>query len=156
LNPEDALSQLRDIHQPVTGGLWPPAPGWWLLALIAIALVAVILWLLYRRRQKSLWRRLAEAELNRLSAAAAPSPEWFSRLNTLLKQVSRECYPELHPETLSGEAWISFLLEQAPADRTASRPLVEAMVRSAWLPEASADPAQALAFARQWLGGQKC
>lgn len=156
MNPSDALSQLRDIHQPVSGGLWPPAPGWWLLALIALVLVAIIIWLLYRYRQKSRWRRLAKAELNRLSAAAEPSPEWFSRLNTLLKQIARESHPELYPETLSGEDWINFLLEQAPADRIASRPLVEAMVQSTWQPQASADPAQALTFARQWLGGQKC
>jgi len=156
LNPSDALSQLRDIHPPVTGGLWPPAPGWWLLALVIIALIAVIIWLWRRHRQKSRWRRLAKAELAKLAASAEATPEWFSRLNILLKQVARECYPEQHPQALSGDDWIGFLLERAPAERIASRPLVEAMVRSAWQPQASATPAQALDFARQWLGGQKC
>lgn len=156
MNPPDALSQLKDIHQPPTGGLWPPAPGWWLLALVTLVLIAVSVWLLRRHRQKTRWRRLARAELARLSAVAEPTPEWFSSLNTLLKQIARECYPERHPEALSGQEWIDFLLAQAPADRIASRPLVEAMVHSALQPGASADPNQALDFARHWLGGQKC
>ena len=36
MNPQDPLSQLKDIHLPATGGFWPPAPGWWLLALILL------------------------------------------------------------------------------------------------------------------------
>lgn len=156
MNPPDALSQLKDIHPPVSGGLWPPAPGWWLLVLVTVTAVAVMLWLWRRHRQKSRWRRLAKAELAKLAASAEATPEWFSRLNTLLKQIARECYPEQHPQALSGDDWISFLLERTPAERIASRPLVEAMVRSAWQPRASADPEQAMAFARQWLGGQKC
>ena len=43
--PEQAenplLQQLRDVHLPADVGWWPPAIGWWLLALI-------LGWLLYR------------------------------------------------------------------------------------------------------------
>jgi hypothetical protein len=36
--------QLRDIHGPDPVSWWPPAPGWWLLALGTI----LCLWLLWR------------------------------------------------------------------------------------------------------------
>ncbi|HAU18090.1 MAG TPA: DUF4381 domain-containing protein, partial [Marinobacter adhaerens] len=45
MNPQDPLSQLRDIHLPETGGLWPPAPGWWVLAILLIAVLAALVWL---------------------------------------------------------------------------------------------------------------
>ena len=83
-------------------------------------------------------------------------PAWFTQLNTLLKQAARERYPEQHPEALTGDAWVEFLLKTAPKDRVASRPVAEALVHSAWRPEVSTKPADALAFARLWLGGQKC
>lgn len=47
-----ALAQLRDIHPPLAVSWWPPAPGWWLLALIAVALVGAALVLTRRWRQR--------------------------------------------------------------------------------------------------------
>ncbi|AOY87247.1 hypothetical protein BKP64_03070 [Marinobacter salinus] len=156
MNPQDPLSQLRDIHLPQSGGFWPPAPGWWVLALVLLLLLAVTAWLVRRQRRKSLWKRLAKAELVNLERRAERTGQWFSQLNTLLKRAAREGYPDLHPETLSGEAWIEFLLNYTPSDREASRPVVEAIVYSAWQPTVTADPKQALEFAHRWLGGQKC
>ena len=156
MNPQDPLSQLRDIHLPETGGLWPPAPGWWVLAILLIAVLAALVWLFIRRRQRNRWFRSARAELARLERSAATTPAWFTQLNTLLKQAARERYPEQHPDALTGDAWVEFLLKTAPKDRVASRPVAEALVHSAWRPEVSTKPADALAFARLWLGGQKC
>lgn len=156
MNPQDPLSQLRDIHLPATGGLWPPAPGWWIVGLLLLAaLGAVLLWL-HRRRRRNRWLRTARKELAQLEQTARPAPDWFTALNTLLKQAARQRYPDQHPEAMSGDAWVEFLLATSPRDRIASRPLVEALVESAWRPAASAQPAEVLAFARLWLGGQTC
>lgn len=156
MNPGDPLSQLKDIHLPETGGFWPPAPGWWFLAALALALVAVLVWLALRRRRRQRWLTLAKQELARLEQSATPAPHWFVQLNVLLKQAARERYPEAHPEALSGKDWTEFLLAHAPNDRIAQRPVVEALVASAWRPTVNLTPAQALAFAHLWLGGQKC
>ncbi|MBZ2168327.1 DUF4381 domain-containing protein [Marinobacter sp. F4216] len=154
MTPQDPLSELRDIHLPETGGFWPPAPGWWALALLLVILVIAGFWLARRHRQKNAWRRQASAEMAELEKNQVPDAQWFSQLNSLLKRAARQRYPDLHPEALSGEAWIAFLLDKAPGERIASRPVVEAMVHATWQPDTAGDPHQALEFARRWLRKQ--
>ena len=153
---QDPLSQLRDIHLPQPGGFWPPAPGWWLLLAIIIALGILAFLLVRRKLRKNRWLKTALAELDRLEQTATSDSEWFGALNALLKQSARIRYPERLPESLSGEPWVHFLLETSPKDRIASRPVVEAMVNSSWQPKAECKTGDAVAFARVWLGGQKC
>ena len=153
---QDPLSQLRDIHMPAPGGFWPPAPGWWILLLILIVLaVAVTLWV-RRRRQRNAWYRIARLDLDRLANRAAVTSQWFSELNSLLKQSAIARYPDRQPESLSGSGWVDFLLETSPKDRIASRPVVTAMVESCYQPSPTCAPDDAIRFARLWMGGQKC
>ncbi len=153
---QDPLSQLRDIHLPQPGGFWPPAPGWWILLLIVLALTILAFVLVRRKHRRNRWLRAAKKELQRLEQSASADNQWFAALNQLLKQSARVRYPQRVPESLSGEPWIRFLLETSPKDRLASRPVVEAMVNSAWQPTPACRPADAIGFARMWLGGQKC
>ncbi|MEQ9544924.1 MAG: DUF4381 domain-containing protein [Marinobacter sp.] len=153
---QDPLSQLRDIHLPQTGGFWPPAPGWWILFALILALLVAIAVFIHRKQRKNRWLTIARRELNQLAQHASPKPAWFAQLNTLLKQCARERYPEERPEAMSGSRWADFLLKTSPGDQLASRSIVEAMVNSSWQPEASASPKQVLKFARSWLEGQKC
>ncbi|WP_150912881.1 DUF4381 domain-containing protein [Marinobacter halotolerans] len=153
---QDPLSKLRDIHIPEPGGFWPPAPGWWVLLLVIIALVfALALWA-RRRRQKNAWYRIANRDLDRLANRAAVTAKWFSELNGLLKQSAMARYPNRHPEALSGAEWIDFLLETSPKDRIASRPTVTAMVQSCYQATPDCSPDDAIRFARLWMGGKKC
>lgn len=154
--PDDPLSQLRDIHLPHTGGFWPPAPGWWALAFALFIALAALAWLVRRHRRRDRWLKLARAELAELERTAAKESRWFTQLNSLLKRVARERYPEQHPEALSGEQWAAYLLRHLPEGRISHQPVVEALVNSPWHPEPMAKPDQALAFARTWLEAQKC
>ncbi|WP_417500789.1 DUF4381 domain-containing protein [Marinobacter sp.] len=154
--PNDPLSELRDIHLPQTGGFWPPAPGWWVLAFALLVAIAILIWALRRRRLKNRWLRQAKAELAILDHSAAKETQWFAQINGLLKRAARERYPDENPEALSGEQWAACLLRHLPNGRIAQQPVVDALVNSVWQPHPTAEPAQAIEFARIWLEAQKC
>lgn len=154
--PQDPLSQLRDIHLPEPGGFWPPAPGWWLLALLILLLVLAVGYWAVRKARRNRWLKVALAEVDALALEGSRDTRWFCRLNELLKRSARVRYPERAPDALSGEAWVGFLLETSPRDRIASRPTVEEMVASTWRPVPTCNPDHALAVTRLWLRGQKC
>lgn len=153
--PDDPLSQLKDIHLPQTGGFWPPAMGWWILALALLIAVVILVWALRRQHLKNRWLKQARAELANLERAAAKEPQWFTQINALLKRVARERYPTENPEALSGEQWAECLLHHLPSGRIAQQSIVEALVSSAWQPQPTIEPAQALEFAQIWLEAQK-
>ncbi|HET9483332.1 MAG TPA: DUF4381 domain-containing protein, partial [Xanthomonadales bacterium] len=50
--------QLRDIHLPAEPSWWPPAPGWWLLAILVIAALVFLVRFAWRKRRE-LRRRAA-------------------------------------------------------------------------------------------------
>jgi len=151
MNPKDPLAQLRDIHLPETGGIWPPAPGWWLLAILLLAGITFTLVLWQKRRKHNAWRRQARRLLKQLELSSEQDARWFAELNALLKRVARQAYPARSPETLSGQRWVDFLLETGPEANTSHRQVAEALVASCWQPAPGTSTAEALAFARSWL-----
>lgn len=100
------LSQLRDIHTPAAVSWWPPAPGWWLLALLVVATgigVGAWLWLYQRNR----WRRAALGELRRVRSLDAAAQ--VRELSVLLRRVALRRYPREQVAALAGDAWLAFL-----------------------------------------------
>jgi len=106
----DAL-QLHDIHVPATPALWPPAPGWWLLAGITVVVVLVAgLWLLRRRRLARFRRRVLQ-DLEQLSDQQGRTGRatLSARVSELLKRVALARYSRSEVAALSGRAWLAFL-----------------------------------------------
>jgi hypothetical protein len=94
---------LRDVHVPPVPSLWPPAPGWWLVAGVVVALL-VLAWWLQRRRALRLqsWQRLFDA------ASAQPSPPArVAAMSELLRRAARRVDPD--SEKLEGQQWLEFL-----------------------------------------------
>ncbi|MCF1427055.1 MAG: DUF4381 domain-containing protein [Shewanella sp.] len=108
-----ALTQLKDIHLPEQVGLWPLAPGYYLLiALMVLALLAVFL--RYRRRQA----RLAACQQAKhlLVGLDMTSADYAQRVNTLLKRAALSYLPRAQVAALDDAAWLSLLsqsLDQA-------------------------------------------
>jgi hypothetical protein len=71
-NPDPTgLDNLFDIVVPPPVSWWPPAPGWYVVGGLAIALAVWGAWRWWERWRAAAYRRAALAELRRLEARAA-------------------------------------------------------------------------------------
>ncbi|SDH39571.1 protein of unknown function [Pseudomonas flavescens] len=124
MNP---LDQLQPLIAPAAVGWWPPAPGWWLLAML-LPVLSVVAWRLFRRLPGTQRKPAAEQPLDPLREAALqelqrlgkpydgiPAGPWLQQINGLLKRLCRERYPDSHSHTLSSRAWLAFLDNRCPA-----------------------------------------
>lgn len=106
------LDQLRDIHLPDPVGLWPPAPGWWLLLCICLALLfALSFWLVQRYRSR-LYRREALQQMHKALQdwrADGDSAVYLMRASSLLKRVALISFGRRASASLVGESWTELL-----------------------------------------------
>lgn len=120
MEAEDPLSQLRDIHLPDAVSLWPPAPGWWLLLVLAlVGLVYLcrhaIAAMIRRRRLASVLRELDQAYAAYNEQAAFDNKrnqaglEFLATVNRLLKRVAQVMFPDSGCTHLTGREWLHFL-----------------------------------------------
>lgn len=123
--------QLRDIHLPTAPGFWPPAPGWWLLAAILLALLCATVWKLRQRRIRRQRHRQILAELQRVRAAwskHADTQQFAADVSAFLRRFARLGQPD--SVALAGAAWLDHLrLHGAEFDAAAQRALLEAPYR---------------------------
>ena len=112
----DPLAELRGYHLPDPVSWWPPAPGWWLLALLmAGLLVLMAIWLLRIWRQNRVARAAPRAALDELAALRAAYTRegdvaaYARGLSRLLRRFALARFPRRAVAGLSGEDWLAFL-----------------------------------------------
>lgn len=106
MNPTATAASLplRDIHIGMAPSWWPPAPGWWLLAIaIACAVWGLTQWWLRQRR----YRLAVLQEFDRALARAQTPEEQVAQMSELLRRAVRRSNPEA--DTLTGDAWLQLL-----------------------------------------------
>lgn len=104
---------LRDIRIPAEPSWWPPAPGWWVLSMLLVALLAWAVWRgrrawLHRQRRLRIQRQL-DAEL---TAASTPEDRLRRAAEFLRRWVLAE---DASVAMLRGEAWLAYLDGKDPA-----------------------------------------
>lgn len=100
MNPQDPLAQLKDIHLPEAVGWWPPAPGWWLLALLALLVFSYLVRLLVRSYRNNCYRREALTCLETIERQGSESTtSQCHALLTLLRRTAKTAYPGLGLES---------------------------------------------------------
>lgn len=120
---------LRDLHLPEAIGLWPLAPGWWVLIILAIA---GLVYLLYKRILRWRWnaaRRLALRELARVRSDYEQGADPIAlgkELSELVRRSMLAYAPRGEVAGLTGDSWLRWLdrgLADAPFTGGAGRNL---------------------------------
>lgn len=149
VDPAAALP-LRDIHLPPAPGLWPFAPGWWLL-LALLLLLCLGLWLLLRRARRLRYRRQALQQLTELERNLQLSPSaLLSALSALLRRAMLCTFDRQSCAGLSGEAWLLFL-DQGFRDAPFSSGVGRCLGQGPYQQECNFDRVALLALCRRRL-----
>ena len=146
------LSQLRDIHAAADPGWWPPAPGWWLLVALGVAMLVVAVrygyrqWRIMRRRRKLL--KALDDIATDLHFAEYPH-EYLARLNRLFRLVALRAFPGTACARLQGIEWVSFIQSLMPQGiRTDD---LAALASGPYEPEPEFDAQGLQDLARAWV-----
>ncbi len=149
----DPLAELRDLHLPETVGLWPPAPGWWLLVIVIIVAVGLLSrwWLKSRRADR--YRRQALVELRRYQRELdghGDGPLFLQQVSQLLRRAALAAFPRQQVAGLQGDAWLQFLDDSSGlTDFSTGKGRI--LISGPYQPTPDVDTAALNALAREWL-----
>ena len=111
MNDPGSLQNLNDIVLPGAVAWWPPAPGWYAVLAVALALLLWLSFRAFRAWRKNTYRRQALREFGSIrkrgKSAAGDIP-------VLLKRAALSAWPRSGVASLSGREWHSFLDRTAP------------------------------------------
>lgn len=141
---------LRDIHAPPAPELWPPAPGWWLLFALALALLLLFGRWLYKRYRYQRRRGRILDELEQLKGREA-GPDLAAEVSALLKRVALARFPRAQVASLTGLDWLAFLDRNGGAGRFTGGP-GRVLAEGPYAPAPSFDTEALLTLARDWIG----
>jgi hypothetical protein len=133
---------LRDIHLPDPISWWPIAPGWWLLIVSLLLIIAVI----FISRKIYLGKQLkrdiiSELENIKLQFNKTQNKSQLAKsLSILLRRASISYYPENNIAGLTGNNWLNYLditNSNASADRVFQSDTGEVLLSAPYLPDNS-------------------
>ena len=116
MNGQNPLDMLRDIHLPGEVSAWPPAPGWWILAILSIALILWIIRFFVKKHQQQRLLRLSVYTMNELEHAYSQHQDpavLVKQYSSLLRQIALARFPRHEIASLTGQSWLTFLDDSA-------------------------------------------
>ncbi len=99
---------LKDIHLPPAPGIWPLAPGWWLVLVLASVLAAVTLRWVWQHYQRRAYRRRLESLLDQELMNSNDPASRLATMSQLLRRATRVASGAAASQ-LMGEQWLQFL-----------------------------------------------
>ncbi|MEM1142121.1 MAG: DUF4381 domain-containing protein [Pseudomonadota bacterium] len=153
MNGGSILSMLEPLRDPAPVSWWPPAPGWWLLAALACAILVYVARIAFRRWRRGAALRQARHALGELKGSNLEPISLVNALGVLQRRLCIATCGRKACAGLTGEAWIAFLNSRAAGqDDCFSADLADLAFR----PDPAADQSEALLDATErWLGKYK-
>ena len=151
MNP-DLLSQLRDIHAAPAAPWWPPAPGWWLLALLVLLVLGWVFRRLVARYRVHQRRKQMLGWVDHLNANIDPNREpqvYLSTLNRIFKLVALRAFSGDHCAVLAGQTWADFLIEKMKG--SSSTESLNVLASGPYDPAPQFDPEIMSELTRYWI-----
>jgi hypothetical protein len=151
MNP-DLLSQLRDIHAAAPVPWWPPAPGWWVLAILLLVLLTWLLRLARARYKIRQRRKQMLAWVDHLNASIDPQRDpqaYLSTLNRIFKLVALRAFPGQQCAVLAGQDWADFLKEKMKNSTSADS--ISVLASGPYDPAPQFDPDMMSELTRLWI-----
>jgi hypothetical protein len=146
---------LKDIHLPEPIGWWPPAFGWWLLAIL-MPLLIVFLYCLYKRLTRKTAIKTAKNHLAAIKQnPALDNSKKLHELSMLIRRAAITVNPRTEVASLTGRQWLTFLdksLTGAPFSEGCGQLLAEAPYRNT-LPT-DLEISQLIGLCENWLKAQ--
>jgi hypothetical protein len=144
--------ELRDVHAPPFPDFWPPAPGWWVMAVLLAALLVTVSVYLYRRYKLHRQRRQVLSTLDTLVAGYSPEAAvgFVTGVSMLLRRVALRRFPRRRVAALFGADWCRFL-DETGGDGGFSRGAGQVLASGPYAARVEVDPEGLTALARAWI-----
>lgn len=131
---------IRDIHLPDPVSWWPVAPGWWILLVGVILIIAITLISRKIYQSKQLKRDII-SELDHIKQQFKETQnkiQLAKSLSILLRRASISFYPATHIAGLTGEKWLAYLdktTARSSADEKFQSKTGKVLLTAPYLPE---------------------
>jgi Domain of unknown function (DUF4381) len=111
MNDPTSLDNLHPIVLPIMKGLWPIAPGWYLVAAFLVGVIALFVLRNLQKRKANKYRRDALVQLSVLQKTLAnkEAGDALRALPVLVKSTALHAYSRNTIAALYGGIWIDFL-----------------------------------------------
>ncbi len=136
---------------------WPLAPGWYVIAGVALVLLGVSVWAAVDRWRRNRYRRAALRELGLIAHHAQVSTAVIE-IAELLKRTALAAFPRERVASLTGAAWLGFLDATGGTGAFTSgdgRLLGDAIYQRAE-PGTAPDVPKLVAVVRHWITHHRC
>lgn len=148
--------ELRDIHLPEAIGWWPPAPGWWLLA-IFVPFFLLLSIVLYKRITRKTAKKTAKKLLLKIKQdSTLDDKHKLQEISALIRRVAISLSARTETASLTGQTWLEFLdssVNGTPFSEGSGRFLADAHYQKQ--AAVDLDIPQLIAVCEDWLKAQK-
>ncbi len=107
---QEALKDLRSVHEPASQGFWPPTPGWWLVFFFVIFLFLFWWWL--SRRKIPNYKKMANEELKNIMAnyeIQRNGHQAAVEIAGLIRKLMLVTERSVPVASLTGDEWLAYL-----------------------------------------------